>query len=390
MALLQPAKVRHGRTIDGLTSLRFLAAFWVLALHYTDQMPHDLQERTSFFQQGQLGVDFFFVLSGFILTHVYVRELAARRFRYGLFLQRRLARIYPLHVGSFLLVVGYVLAGRLAGVTFRAPDAYAASEIPPNLLLLHAWGWGRMSWNYVSWSISAEWFAYLLFPALTWLSLRPALGPWSRLAAALALMVAMYVAVEQVIGVPLTHLTSLAIFRILPEFVLGIALYHLSARYDLAARTALLSTLVGVSALLTVAHLGASDLGAVLLLGFLVFATASLERLGKATWLRDRRLIYLGEISYAIYMLHAILFIVYFKILRITLGDAYEHWAGWLGPPAILLTIGAAALAHHVVELPCRRFFGRPDLLALGRGLGRGESALGRGEAPGSSSGGRR
>jgi peptidoglycan/LPS O-acetylase OafA/YrhL len=89
-------------------------------------------------------------------------------------------------------------------------------------------------------------------------------------------------------------------------------------------------------------------------------------------------------------MLHAILFIVYFKILRITLGDAYEHWAGWLGPPAILLTIGAAALAHHVVELPCRRFFGRPDLLALGRGLGRGESALGRGEAPGSSSGGRR
>ena len=171
MSLLQPAVSRHTRDIRSLTSSRFVAALWVLLLHFTNSLSVDLDVMTSFFEFGQLGVDFFFILSGFILTHIYFEEMKDGHFHYGFFLQRRLARIYPLHFVTFLAVVCYVVAGRLMGVGFSDPDAYAVSEIPANLLLVHGWGLGRMSWNYLSWSVSAEWFAYLLFPLLTWILL---------------------------------------------------------------------------------------------------------------------------------------------------------------------------------------------------------------------------
>jgi peptidoglycan/LPS O-acetylase OafA/YrhL len=148
-------------------------------------------------------------------------------FHYGFFLQRRLARIYPLHFVTFLAVVCYVVAGRLMGVGFSDPDAYAVSEIPANLLLVHGWGLGRMSWNYLSWSVSAEWFAYLLFPLLTWILLPHQRDPWLRLALAVSSLLALYWFAEPLLGQKLTHLTvNFSILRIVPEFVLGIALYH--------------------------------------------------------------------------------------------------------------------------------------------------------------------
>lgn len=364
MPLLQPATSTHARHIKSLTSLRFAAAFWVLILHYTDALPYDFLTHTMAFAQGGLGVDFFFILSGFILQHVYLAEFNDGRFRYGYFLQRRLARIYPLHLVSFLLVVGYVVAGHVLGIRFKAPEAYALSEIPPNLLLLHAWGLGRMSWNYVSWSISAEWFAYLIFPALTLAFLRMRLDLRLTIVLALLLLGAFYLAAEPLIGGKLTDLTSFAIFRIFPEFTLGIALYHLSLRYDLATRWAVPVSLAAVIALLIVTHMGASKFIALCLLGLLIFASASLERLGRAGVLRSPYLVYLGEISYALYMLHAIIFIVYFKGLDLLLGESFHAWVFWLGPLALVSSLAAASLAYHLVEVPCRRFLSRPDLLA--------------------------
>ena len=73
--LLQPATAAHARDVACLTSLRFFAAAWVLALHYSERIPGDSRTYTAFFENGRLGVDFFFVLSGFILTHVYLAQL---------------------------------------------------------------------------------------------------------------------------------------------------------------------------------------------------------------------------------------------------------------------------------------------------------------------------
>src|SRR5262249_48688850 len=128
------------------------------------------------FARGYLGVDFFFVLSGFIITHVYLANLAhptAAATR--VFLWHRFVRIYPVHVAVLAGLMVLLAIGRVAGIPLNNPEDWSSADLLWNLTLLHAWGFvDHPSWNVPSWSISAEWFAYLLFPllapALMWLS----------------------------------------------------------------------------------------------------------------------------------------------------------------------------------------------------------------------------
>src|SRR5262244_570203 len=85
--------------VPSLTGIRALAALLVLGLHAEQNVPVGLQSLLPFFARGYLGVDFFFVLSGFIITHVYLANLAhptAAATR--VFLWHRFVRIYPVHV----------------------------------------------------------------------------------------------------------------------------------------------------------------------------------------------------------------------------------------------------------------------------------------------------
>src|SRR5690606_13913763 len=113
------------------------------------------------------GVDAFFVLSGFILTHVYQsaffeseRVSGKDLFR---FLKKRFARIYPLH---FVTLIGAIVFLNILRTFTDSNVELRWDHVIPQLLLFHAWGGlDGISWNFPSWSISAEWFAYLLvFP----------------------------------------------------------------------------------------------------------------------------------------------------------------------------------------------------------------------------------
>ena len=96
-----------------LTAMRFFAAMWVVAFHFTPSLGGGMPALVA---KGYLGVELFFVLSGFILSHVYMESFGDRRFRYPDFLWARLARIYPVHLATLAglgLVVG---AAALVGV----------------------------------------------------------------------------------------------------------------------------------------------------------------------------------------------------------------------------------------------------------------------------------
>src|ERR1700748_2149835 len=108
--------------LASLTPLRGIAALWVVMFHFCWYFPAVHPERyTGAVYKGYLAVDMFFVLSGFVITHVYKeglsRRLTGRRYRD--FLKARVARIYPLHITVLLLFVATATVARAASYALR-------------------------------------------------------------------------------------------------------------------------------------------------------------------------------------------------------------------------------------------------------------------------------
>jgi peptidoglycan/LPS O-acetylase OafA/YrhL len=148
--------------LQSLTSLRGIAAVTVvlyhssfLAFNYAGGAPPWLWRR------GSLAVDLFFFLSGFILTHVYGRRLDQDRSwrTIGRFLWARFSRIYP---ASLFTTVVFVLAFTVGNLLFPTGDSFIKQLIAA-LLLMQVPSLDKVIINSPSWSISAEWYAYLLF-----------------------------------------------------------------------------------------------------------------------------------------------------------------------------------------------------------------------------------
>ena len=157
--------------IRQLTGIRLVAAVWVLLYH--SQGPLDaigllsMPVLPDFIRVGRLGVDLFFALSGFILSHTYLSSLGERLKvdKSVKFLWLRLARIYPVHL-VMLLVAGFAVFAQSI-VTGEELDRSWLNpwDFIKNLLLIQEWGSDpQRGWNFVAWSLSMEWLAYLIFP----------------------------------------------------------------------------------------------------------------------------------------------------------------------------------------------------------------------------------
>src|SRR5258705_5569923 len=90
------------RDIPALTGLRGVAAFWVVLFHM------EWGSSIPIIEKGYLGVDVFFILSGFVLMHVYA-GFETTDFDYVRFIKARIARIYPLHIFALLLLAVLVI-----------------------------------------------------------------------------------------------------------------------------------------------------------------------------------------------------------------------------------------------------------------------------------------
>ncbi|HUO01246.1 MAG TPA: acyltransferase, partial [Rhizomicrobium sp.] len=131
--------------------------------------------------RGYLWVEFFFCLSGFILTHVYGERLTRlfSREGYGQFLKARLTRLYPLHLFMLLTVLAVLIVARTLGhiggyhsiFDLRYHQDVSVKGFFLSLFLVHGWNtMDRLTWNGVSWFVSVEWALCLMFPLLLWLA----------------------------------------------------------------------------------------------------------------------------------------------------------------------------------------------------------------------------
>ncbi len=334
-----------------LTALRFGAAAWVAL--YTFWPNLDVGFVPNAVLKGYLGVELFFILSGFILCHVYLAAAGEKRFSYKSFLWARIARVYPLHI---LTLVGVGVLGIGAVVAGMNIDSGVLSwgSLPAQLLMLHAWGLAPESgWNHASWSISAEWFAYLCFPAFAVVTWRLRDRPWLAVGGAVAFLLALYAAFEALAGFPLTEATfRWGALRIVPCFLLGCALYLVHRRGLLQRPVAV--ALVSLAVIAACTSLLVWDAFTVIACGGLILALGSLAN-ARAGWLASGPAVWLGEISYAVYMV-----CVPWQLLAVNLAakvtgapDNRLHVFVWL---IVLAGIPvAAAIAHHLVERPARK-----------------------------------
>ncbi|MGH8781685.1 acyltransferase family protein [Paraburkholderia sp.] len=161
--------------LNALTSLRFFAAFGILALHYRDMLGPLPNWLLGTLVAGEYGVTFFFVLSGFILTYNYVDWFrdGVSESRFWRFSRLRFARIYPLYMVGLLLDAPWHLFERFQSGQLASSGGELWASWLLNLVGLQAWVPATpyaMVFNTPSWSLSTEFFFYATFPfVLHWL-----------------------------------------------------------------------------------------------------------------------------------------------------------------------------------------------------------------------------
>ena len=354
-----------------LTGLRGLGALLVMLHHF--YLYHHVQTRApalgGLLQNGFMGVDLFFVLSGFVMSMVYGGWFVGSSPRLGrlglgrpgrgrlwpVFLVRRIARLWPLHAAvlAILLAVGGVF-GTSAG-SVRLVEA--------NFAMIQSWGM-TASINPPSWSVSTELLAYLVFPLVAETILRSRFGPALGL-----LCVASMLTVCIIFAPPLgparrglldvyQNYSLLPSLRCLAGFVIGMLAWRAGRlpgvqRWSRTGWTGPAALALFLAALM-------SEQGGVLgyaLLPLIVlgmhygtgavcraFATGPIHRL--------------GVLSYAIYLIH------YALLEGFPLGWA-PLWAALA--MYLVVTFGLAILAHAMIEVPGRLLLRRAGEFLVGR-----------------------
>ena len=338
--------------IKPLTALRFFAAFWVVMFHYWPNL--STAAPPAMIAKGYLGVEAFFTLSGFILCHVYLQGFGQGKFRYGDFLWNRLARVYPLHLVTLAGVGLMAAAAGLAGIAVDH-NMLAWDALPANLLLVQAWGFAPVAgWNHPSWSISAEWFAYLSFPLFAFVAWRLRNRPWAAVGLALALIAALYPTFQSLAGFSLTEATiRWGFLRIAPCFAYGCALHALWRSGAVTGRFSGLGACLAGAAVLAAVQFRAPDPIIVMTLGSLIVMLAAMAAAG-SRFATQAPLVYLGEISYSTYMI-----CIPWKILAVNAalkllnieGEQLPAYA-WLA--VVLALVPLSAASYHIIEKPAR------------------------------------
>ena len=354
MSLATPSK------IESIQALRGIAALAVAMLHLAGlQMLEGLRSSTGLFGYGWMGVDIFFVISGFIMVWV-TQNIEASPTTARRFLVQRAARIYPLWwvCVSFVALYFFLVHGVPAHVDV-VPRAESWGYYFRSLLLLPQ---ERAPLLTEGWTLIHELFFYAVFTLIIAVKLR------SKLRVALGLWAAA-TAIGLGLGLQESYPALNIIFNPLSFlFIAGafVAELSLSSRFRQYAGWGLALACLTILALLLTGTLDKSSrvLQLILPLSLLLWALVALEQNGT---LKIRRgFVFLGDISYALYLTHPLV-ILGWRALRPFYADGLFGAMTSKLPPWLILALDMAALItafiitayifYRLIEKPSLRFF---------------------------------
>ncbi len=328
-------------------------------------------------------VDYFFVLSGFVIGYTYDGRIDDLRST-AAFMLRRFGRLWPLHAAMLALYILFELAALVIErhrENFAAFPAFTGDKSPgsivTNLLLIQSLGVeDGFTWNSPSWSVSVEFWTYLVFAGV-------ALAADARRAVAALALLAIGVAGVMFSGDYMRTATSFGFFRCLYGFFLGYLVFRFTlvprVRLAVTGFTATLIEAAAVGSMVIFVALVTSSAWSLLgppLFGLSVYIF-SLERGAISRRLSAWPFRQLGTWSYSIYMIHMLMLALLMAALRILqrafglpirsivmaengvtvfdLGNAPVNLAAVLG--FLLAVVLAASLSYRLIENPCRRYF---------------------------------
>jgi peptidoglycan/LPS O-acetylase OafA/YrhL len=365
------------KQIGSLTALRGIAATVVVILHFAySTLPEAgviISRHTRFFRDGYLFVDLFFMLSGFIMTHVYLDsfQLGVNKTNYWSYLRARFARIYPLHLFTLAVLVGLELFKLSLPNVQAFTKEFNITALVANVFMLQAFDfncppllWCKSTWNEPAWSISVEFLIYCIFPFLLFalIKTKPKTDWIVYLVTLLLLLLLIRFTrgtLESIIGIP-------SIARCGLECLLGILTYKMyqwgKHQQDLNFNWLSIGSTLLVIGLMHKWIRSRVILDWVTLPAFslLILALASATNGLISKILNSPPLVYLGTISYSIYMVHWCLieFLETFWLaeFHVKFGNAFSPGQclialGLFTPISLLI----AAFTYHFVEVPARK-----------------------------------
>jgi peptidoglycan/LPS O-acetylase OafA/YrhL len=338
-----------------LDSYRFIAASLVCLYHFNKADVLGLQGLSPAFLGMQLMVDFFFTLSGFVIAKTYMGKVGDGP-AYRLFLWKRLARLYPLHLLTLGVgVLGGMVVGTGALQPGTNPEVFSAKAILANLTLTHSMGVTSYgSFNIPSWSISAEMFVYALFPLMAFLATR--LHPLATVALILA-YVAVTVAGREALGLRDWTLAWYdgGALRAVPTFFAGVLIAHVvTTRWRSFAPSIHWAHAFFLLAFVPM-HMEWRDELALVCFALVVLFAAAAEQNGATSRLQDPRWVHLGDASYSLYMWHMPLKVGVFAVIAKLFGmGLVPMWGAAL--LSYVLSLIVALFCYRWFEMPVRRW----------------------------------
>lgn len=364
--------------IKSLTSLRGIAALIIVVHHFSySTLPKagsTLSAYSDFFRNGYLWVDFFFILSGFIMTHVYTENFYSKVSldKYRSYLFSRFARIYPLHIFMLLLFVGLEIAKTLLLNTFAFTGKFNFTALFANIFLLQAFDlrcppllWCNTYWNEPAWSISVEFVIYCIFPFLLFILLKNNKNDFivysCSLLSILLLITFTRGNLDSIVGIP-------SIARCGLECVLGIITYKVYRRGNYKKYFNLnLLTIIAIAWIIMIMNYywhpfqNFHD--------WLILPAFSLVILGVSfnnnsvisKFLNSQLMLYLGTISYSIYMVHwfvqELLKILWLYNFHEVFGRTFTNYQALTSLGLFLMIVLlTASLTYRFIEVPARNY----------------------------------
>lgn len=341
--------------ISSLTTVRGLAALWVVLFHYRELFERLLPTTKAvsrFVQMGDLAVPLFFILSGFVIYYNFAHTVHPFGMRsYIKYLFVRFGRIYPVHGFTLLLVLLMYIGAKRMNISI-ADEGYRTADFIRNVFLVQAWIPGtERSWNKPSWSISSEWFIYLLLPLVV--------SFVSRIRTSGQKLVCSAILASFTIVVYTVDMSYSMIVQVIPTFTTGAIIAKCVVNKD-RLPTAFLRVLLAASVMLialTPFLVHDDSLVRGILLSCFAILIMCLSILGDScskfwTW---KPLLFLGEVSYSLYMTHMIVLMIVMPVLIPTHVENFTLILRSVYFIAVVLAIGITTLlCYYSVERPMR------------------------------------